>query len=100
MLFFHTDAVDTSAFPSACVHNKKACQACAPLHCLSQGAESAHPLMLTSDAYFWHAVAEGGAYGEAEAGGNSFSYWFLAVVFAGTAALSAIAPNIVGTSHT
>lgn len=40
-------------------------------------------------------IAEGGAYGEAEAGGNSFSYWFLAVVFAGTAALSAIAPNIV-----
>ena len=40
--------------------------------------------------------AEGGAYGEDVAGGNSFSYWFLAVAFAGTAALAAVAPTIVG----
>ena len=41
------------------------------------------------------AVAEGGAYGEKAAGGNSFSYWFLAVTFAGAAALAAVAPHIV-----
>lgn len=45
--------------------------------------------------YKWHAVAEGGAYGEGAAGGNSFSYWFLAVGFAGAAALAAVAPSIV-----
>ena len=40
-------------------------------------------------------MAEGGAYGEKAAGGNSFSYWFLAVAFAGAAALAAVAPHIV-----
>lgn len=40
-------------------------------------------------------MAEGGAYGEKEAGGNSFSYWFLAVVFAGAAAFAAVAPHMV-----
>ena len=44
------------------------------------------------------AVAEGGAYGEDVAGGNSFSYWFLAVAFAGVAAISAATPNIVGST--
>ncbi|KAL3151759.1 hypothetical protein ABBQ38_012736 [Trebouxia sp. C0009 RCD-2024] len=39
-------------------------------------------------------VAEGGAYGEDAAGGNSFSYWFLAVGFAGAAAFAAVAPSI------
>ncbi|DBB12070.1 TPA: hypothetical protein ACH3X3_006183 [Trebouxia sp. C0006] len=39
-------------------------------------------------------LAEGGAYGEKEAGGNSFSYWFLAVVFAGAAAFAAVAPHM------
>lgn len=43
----------------------------------------------------WRAVAEGGAYGEDAAGGNSFSYWFLAVGFAGAAAFAAVAPSIV-----
>lgn len=43
----------------------------------------------------WHVVAEGGAYGSDQPGGNSFSYWFLAVAFTGAAALAAVAPNIV-----
>ena len=46
--------------------------------------------------WFMSAVAEGGAYGAKEAGGNSFSYWFLALVFAGSAAFAAAAPHTVG----
>ena len=44
-------------------------------------------------------MAEGGAYQEKEAGGNSFSYWFLAVAFAGAATFAAVAPHIVSTVH-
>lgn len=39
-------------------------------------------------------LAEGGAYQEKEAGGNSFSYWFLAIAFAGAATFAAVAPHI------
>ena len=53
-----------------------------------------HPFGFTTHTS-WYVVAEGGAYGSDIPGGNSFSYWFLAVAFAGAAALSAVAPNIV-----
>ena len=41
------------------------------------------------------AVAEGGAYGEPQAGGNSFAYWFLAAALAGAAGFVSIAPHTV-----
>ena len=49
------------------------------------------------NAQLWciYAVAEGGAYGAKEAGGNSFSYWFLALAFAGSAAFAAAAPHLL-----
>lgn len=43
------------------------------------------------------AVAEGGAYGEPQAGGNSFAYWFLATALAGAAGFVSIAPHTVST---
>ena len=39
------------------------------------------------------AVAEGGAYGEPQAGGNSFAYWFLAAALAGAAGFVSVAPH-------